>query len=328
MEKPNQGHSEKRVELSPTGDKAVIVFNNLDLNAQNPTSPEIVLTVGKLPIKLTEGKTYCNFAVKIDKETPTMKTLASQAESLQALPEKTRPRALMELFKSQVHYAYDDVVAKLKETNPVLAEWVAKNTGLNSSSGLTVPLSELIEKKYGICRHLAVGYLWLAQKAGLEGIIMTSNHGVLRNITRSDNGEKLFKSIEVGQTASAHAWTEIKLSDGKWIPADPTTELVGDTEEELGMFRKANYYGSIVDSLDLESREKELSPWGLRLGFKPGENTTQVGFCLELKSTKPTIVIGGPHIPLTNKPYHGEGRLSINTIETAGKLRLKILDTK
>lgn len=328
METPNQGLSEKRIELSTTGNKAVITFNNLALNAQNPTSPEILLTIEKNPIRLVEGKSYCNSAVKIDKETSVMQALASQAESLQTLPEEKRPRAVMNLFRSQVHYAYNDVVAKLAESNPDLAEWIAKNIGLNSFSGLTVPLSELIEKKYGICRHLAVGYLWLAQKAGLEGIIMTSNHNVIKNVTRRDNGEKLFKSIEVGKTASAHAWVEIKLSDGRWIPADPTTKLVGDTEEELDVFRQANYFGRISDCLDLDSGQKELSPWGKGLGFKPGEKTAQVGLGLELVSAKPTIIIGGQNIPPTNEPYRGAGRLLVKTTEDEGKLKLKIVEAK
>lgn len=255
-----------------------------------------------------------------------MQDIANQAESLKALPEDTRPRAAMELFRSQMHYAYNDVVAKLAETNPNTAEWIVKNTGLNHSVS-DVPLSELMENKYGICSHLAVGYLWLAQKAGLEGIIMTSNHNELRNITRSDNGEALFKSVDVGQPASAHAWVEIKLSNGRWIPVDPTTKLVGDTEEELRMFKEANYY-SYIDALNFDSGQKELSPRRSRSGFKPGEPTAQVGFCLELRSTKPILRIAGPQIPPTNEPYHGRGHILINTVEASGKLSLKIIEAK
>lgn len=98
-----------------------------------------------------------------------MQSLATEAETLLELPENERPARVLEILRSKMHYAYNDVIEKLSETDPDLAKWVAENTGLNASSVSNVTLSELMERGYGVCRHLATAYLWLAQKAGLKG---------------------------------------------------------------------------------------------------------------------------------------------------------------
>lgn len=322
---------ERNIEISTTKETAFVLFHNLELNAQNPTSPDIRIIVEKQPIKLVEGKSYDFHSILIDQETENMQSLAAKAEALLELPENERPSKVLEILMSSMHYAYNDVIDKLSETDPDLAKWVAENTGLNVSSVSDVPLSELVEKKYGVCRHLSVAYLWLAQKAGLEGVLLGSDWGMIKNIERSDTKQKLFKSVEIGKPVSAHVWVEIKTSDGQWIPVDPSTKLVGDSEEGLAMFRRANYmaYGNL--SLDAEPRD-QLKPKGTPILFAPAEATASGTYCLELRSSKSTIRRLGnllEDVPPTNIPYSGEGKLNIGTSgDQFGRFALDIVEVK
>lgn len=336
FEQPTSPHEsveqkEKSIEISATKESASVVFHNLELNAENPTSPEIRIVVEKQPIELVEGKSYGNHAVLIDKETEKMQSLVVQAEALLEIPENERPAKILELLRSKMHYAYNDVIEKLSETDPGLAKWVAENTGLNASSVSDVPLSELIDRGYGVCRHLSISYLWLAQKAGLKGVLLSSDWGTIKNIERSDTHQKLFRSADVGKPVSAHSWVEIKTSDGRWIPVDPSTKLVGDSEERLAMFREANYmalagWGA---GLDFEAEPADqLDPNSAPLLFAPAESTATGKCSLELHSSKPTIRFRGGNLPPTNIPYSGEGKLKISTIEQNSGMALDILEVK
>lgn len=321
---------EKSIEISAAREGASVSFRKLELDAQHPTSPEIRIVVEKQPVELLEGKSYCRDAVLVDRETKKMRSLAASAETLLKLPESERPAKVLEILRDKMHYAYDDVIDKLSETSPDLAKWVAENTGLSASSVYNVPLSELVEKGYGVCRHLAVVYLWLAQKAGLKGVLLTSGSGVIKNIERSDNEQKLFRSAEVGKPIPAHSWVEIKTSDGRWIPVDPSIKLVGDSEEGLAMFREANYMALGDTGLDVEAEPrnqldvKKSTP----ILFAPGESTASGTYCLELGSSKPTFRFGKETLPPTNVPYSGKGKLNIGKGEQLGGLALDIIGVK
>lgn len=321
---------EQAIEISAEEQLASVAFQNLELNADNPRSPEIRVVVEKQPIELVEGKSYCNHAVLIDKETESMRSLVEEAEALLELPEQERPAKVLEIFRQRMHYAYDDTIEKLSETDPELARWVAKNTGLNAASFSDVPLSQVIEKGYGVCGHLATAYLWLAQKAGLRGVILSSDWGVLKNIERSDTKEKLFKSAEIGQPVSNHSWVEIKTSDGRWIPVDPSTKLVGDTEAGLAMFRDANYsaIGGLGLDLEAEPRDKLDPLLTTPIVFSPAEAKASGVACLELRSTKPTTRLRKEDIPPTNIPYSGEAKLTIGVSEQFGGFALDIVEVK
>ncbi len=319
------------IELSPEKKIASVTFPNLELSAENPRSPEVRIVIEKQPIELVEGRSYSNHAVLIDKETEGMKTFAEEVETLLGLPEKERPARVLEIFRNRMRYAYNDTIEELSETDPDLAKWVAENTGLNSSAS-NVPLSQILEKGYGVCRHLAVAYLWLAQKAGLKGVILGSDWSVLKNIKRRDTGEKLFKSAKVGQPITApHSWVEIKTSDGQWIPVDPSTNLVGDNEDSLAMFQEANYMalGGVGLGLkaEVEPRDK-LSLMSRPIIFSPAEARASGIASLELRSTKPTIRLEGEDLPPTNTPYSGEGKLTICTSEKFGGYALKIVSVE
>lgn len=313
----------ENIEISFNKDSVEINFHNLDLNVNNPNSPEIIITFEKQPITLEVGKTYGLHNVCFDKETPKMLEIAKEAETLLQIPENERPRKVMELLRKHLEFAYDDKVETLSKTEPERAKWVKENI-----QGLVYnfPLSEIFEKEFGLCRHLSIAYLWLAQYAGLEGVEM-KNHEKIINIQRTDNGEKLFKMAEVGQPAPEHSWVEIKTSDGKWIPVDPSTKLVGDTKEGTEMFKKANYLG-IFFGADWKAEPNELAfnipnvPF-----FSPGESKKETQCRLTLSSTKSRIS-GMKKIPPTNIPYLGEGKLIINTTDRDGVMNLRIVDVK
>jgi len=325
----NAEQKEEGIEISATKEKASVSFRNLELDAQNPTSPEIGIVVEKQPIELVEGKSYGQYSVSIDKETERMQSITAEAEGFLELPENERPAKVLELLRSRMHYAYNDVIEKLSETDPDLAKWVAENTGLNRASGSNVPLSEIVEKGYGVCNHLSVVYLWLAQKAGLEGVILSSDRGVIKNIERSDTKQKLFQSAEIGEPVSAHSWVEIKTSDEEWIPVDPSTQLVGDSKEGLEMFREANYMAYVNPSLDVNAEPRDqLDVRGTSMLFAPAESTASGKLSLELSSLKPTIRFRGENLPPTNIPYSGEAKLSIDTSEQFGGFALDIVEVK
>lgn len=217
MEFPTPSEIESNVDIVKSETGAIVTFKELSLTGDNPTSERIRVRVEKQPLRLVPGNTYLRNEIVFDQETEYMQELAHQAEALTAVPERERPRVVLELFRRSVHYAYDDIVEKLQEANPELAKWVAENTGLSCKTGIKVKLSDIIDKRYGVCRHLATGYLWLAQKAGLEGTLMVSELGGITNIKRSDTGEQLFRSAPVGVGLAHHAWAEIRLSDGSWV---------------------------------------------------------------------------------------------------------------
>jgi hypothetical protein len=310
---------------------ATIIYKGLNLNAINPTSQEVLLTVGKQPLLLSEGKSFAGFAVLMDQESEKMKQLSEQANSMRNLPEQQRIKEVLELLSNNVHYAYKDVVSGLYQKNQELAKWVEANVVVGART-TDIPLSEVIDKGYGVCGHLSVAYLWLAQKAGLEGTLMSCDHNTIKNIARDNTDEKLFKSTDIGQTVSAHMWAEIQTANNLWVPVDPSTRLIGDSEENLSMFQRANYIGNGNLGLDVDAQPKELTPKNTGVSFKPGEVTTQARYSLLLSSTMPTMrfAVGSPplNIPPTNVPYSGEGKLQINTTQFRGTVNLAILDVK
>ena len=70
-------------------------------------------------------------------------------------------------------------------------------------------------------QRLTTAYLAAAQAAKLKGIYASSG-APLKNLSRPDTGQPIFKSVEVNNDmTSGHAWAEIQLSDGRWVPIDP-----------------------------------------------------------------------------------------------------------
>jgi hypothetical protein len=313
------------IEISVTKEMAMVLFHDLKLDAANPTSPEVTVVVEKRPVELVEGESYGSSSVLIDSETEKMQDLAKQAQALLELPEHERPAKVLEIFRHNMHYAYNDVIEQLSKVDPDKAQWVGQNTGLKRKASSNVPLSKIFENEHGVCGYLAVAYLWLAQKAGLKGVLL-GDQGAIKNIERSDTGQPLFRSVAVGKPVSAHAWVEIKTSDGQWIPADPSTGIVGDTEEGLAMFREANYMASGNLSLYDEAEPREqLYSRDTPIFFAPAESTGSGKYCLELRSAIPPLIKRKDSSPVTSIPFSGEGRLKITSRPVWG-LALDIVD--
>lgn len=215
-------------------------FENLELHSGNPATDAIEVVYEKYPIVLEPGK-YINGRTQIDLEpTSELQDIALEAEVLVDLPELERIPAVLDLLRSRVDYPYPDTVEQLREDNAELAEWI-RDKLLPEGTGGTKKLSEVFAKGFGVCNELSVAYLWLAQKAGLSGILLRSNHDQITNVNRAGSLTPLFKATPSGEKVPAHAWVEVKTEERGWVPVDPSTRYIGDTDEKLETFTKAGY---------------------------------------------------------------------------------------
>jgi len=276
MNAEDQSFTNRDQITEPTDDNSLSFhFQNLNLDETNLQSPGVEFLIEKKPIIMEDGLMYGRpLGVLIDKKSPKVENLLQQARQLKELPEEKRIQKVMEIVRSNVKYPYPETVAELQNTNNNLAEWINMNMVKENQ---VITLSDLVEKGYGVCRHLSVLYLFLAQEAGLKGAIMrTDPDNPIRNILRTDNKEPLFKLVEIGDEAPSHAWVEIQLSSNRWIPVDPSTNLIGDTTANLEMFNSANYMAAATYNLERSVKPKE-NIVGLfnKIYFKPGEPVTK-----------------------------------------------------
>lgn len=228
---------EESMDISFSENEAEINFNNLSLQKEGDHSKEFVIKFEKEAITLEKGKKYSQYCV-YDKETEKMQSIVAELSQYKDLPEEEKLSKILETLRTHVKYPFQKENDDLKLENPDLAKWVEEN--LLTTNWPTINLSDTFEKGYGICGNLSLAYLYLAEKVGLKGLIFYGDE--LKNIKRSDNNEALFKLVGVGERARTHAWCEIQLSNGDWIPVDPSTKLIGD-EKGIEDFKKANYIG-------------------------------------------------------------------------------------
>jgi hypothetical protein len=316
----------KSISIEKGENKASVIFKQLELNAEQPNSPDVRIVVEKQPIYLAEGESYADAAISIDSNADKLKEFEEPLSEIKELSEAERPMALLNLLREHVQYAYPDVMEKLAQNNPELAEWVAANTGLKSQNR-NVPLSDFLSKGYGICKQLSVAYLYFAQLVGIQGCFMSSANGVIKNVIKEGN-EKLFRSGEVGEPVSGHSWVELRLSDGRWVPVDPTTKLVGDTPEKLKLFTEANYIG-FSTGLALSTNTPGLGVEGIPPQFMPGASRTEGTYHLYSKSTRSRFDMStGDRIPPTNEPFSGVATMEISTERELRGMKLSLVDVK
>lgn len=306
------------------------------------------VTLEKVPTPVEYGTAIEN--ITIDKESPKLQEMIKQAQTLRDIPERERPRRILQLLRSNVHYAYTDVLEEVAKTDPELAKWVAENTGIDSSSAKPITLSEITDKGYAVCRHLSAAMLVLAKEAGMEGAYLTYSSPVFakekpnpkylaRNVVRRDTNQPLFKMGDVGEPIwGGHAWVELRTSDGEWIPVDPSTQLVGDTPEGLETFRDANYIALVSQSLEIEGFPGDVGHLGNQdLWFLPTEKT-HTGI-LEVNSKprqKPIRITLGKKVEKPEdteqwpKPTQYKGPLNFNfsSVATSNGLNVGVLDVK
>lgn len=222
--------------------------------------------------------------ITLDTKSLKVQGMITQARALRDIPEREKPRRILQILRSNIHYAYNDVLEDIAKTDPELAKWVAENTGVRSSSTRPLTFSEIVDKGYGVCRHLSAGMLLLAKEAGMEGAYLTYSGPIfdkpdpkymIKNVSRRDNGQPLFRGDEIGKPVwEGHAWVELRTSSGEWIPVDPSTQLVGDTPEGLETFRDANYIAMPSMSLEIDGFPSNVGILGNQdLWLLSGEKT-------------------------------------------------------
>ena len=224
----------------------------------------------------------------------------------------------MELVRANVAYAYDEVIQNLEKSDSDSASWVRENAGMHG--GKTVNASEIVDRGFGVCRHLAALATILAKEAGAEVSFETSvgSEGFV-NVRRRDDGQRLFKSYEEGRSfGTAHAWVEFKMSDGSWVPMDPSTKLVGDNEDEMQIFNDANYRGSIA-SLDVSNLPPGVKFKSEDQHFLPGE--AQHSAIMNITCGRTISLSSGSSIP---RSYSGPLTFQITSLPTTDGINVKI----
>ena len=239
----------------------------------------INIRVRKEPIEIVDGDNLGSNSVEVKFEDEAL-VLMEEAEKLAELPEEERLIALMELVRSKLKYPYPDVMEVAQTENPELKEWFEQRFGKNPSIG-NLRLNDFLKNGYGDCKIMAAAYLIAAQSAKMKGIYANSGTS-LKNVVRPDTGKPVFKSVELDRdTNSAHAWVEIQLSDGRWIPVDPTTNMTG-LGEMIEVFRQAGYNVPVGFKSETP-QELELERDGS--SFAPGESQKELHLKLKIGST-------------------------------------------
>lgn len=327
-ERDHKAIPEFHAEIGSEG--ATITYPNLSLSVEDP-SRRLEFSIEMMPINIKISRSYAAQDVLVDDESQNL-DIVRQARDLSLFPEKQRARLVVDLLKKNFQLATRDNINKLKSTDPETGDWVEQYASENTPFK-KVPISEIIEHGYGICTHHSAIYLWLAQEAGLKGAIVRSRPNTIKNIIRSDNQQPLFKSIGEGETVPAHTWVKILLESGEWMPVDPTTGLVGDTLNNLSMFKQANYvcdtYSYREIDYQIEPADKiKLKETCLSIPAGHPSGIFSVGFDLASTQEKKKIrFFNEPSqvIPPTNEPYNGKAVLSVKTDDT-GDAKFKIIE--
>lgn len=251
-----EAQAKSSIEFSNDRQAAIAILKDLHLDTESPLGPTIDILYTRKPNQLEVGDiiSYTGAPlITIDHHGSRIEYLSNQAELLRALEPTERPRAVLELLSQHMSFAYPSAIEKLRETNPNEAAWLAANISGGESGYPQVTLSEIADHGYGVCSHLSPLYLWLAQRAGLQGVLVTHAQKKMTNVTRRDTGQPLFKSVAVGQPVADHMWVELYLDNGEQVLIDPSTRLVGDTPETVQTIAEAGYASG--DGFLIEGRQ-------------------------------------------------------------------------
>ncbi len=290
----------EKLNIAFTDKVAEIGFFNLNFQNDQDKSKAVEIIFEKQPISLKKGEMYCQYTV-FDEESEKMKSIAEKCLKFKDLPEKKLLHKILEILREHIDYPFKEKVEEIRKNDPELADWLNKNTPIkNFPVGGPNKISDIFAKGYGICGNLSVAYLYLVEKVGLKGVIFYGDE--IKNILRSDNNEKLFKSSEVEAPVGTHSWCEIKLSNGEWIPVDPSTKLIGD-ENGINDFNNANYIGR-SSTLPCDIKSTPALNFPILMNFLPGEKYGKAVCTLNKKKVPTKDFI----------PYTGDCKLEIKIL--------------
>lgn len=254
-----------------------ITFKNVKLSDEgNKTLGRLIVDVEKAPLTVSENSIIG--MIKFGEENDFTKDLVSLAEKLSTIEnERQRIDELLAVMKSKISYGYNEVIESRAKEHNVSVEFMQR---MGVQGNEQMGFDEVAKYGVGVCGHLSASYLYLANKAGLKGIVVNSDpERTPVNIMRTDKDKKLFRSADIGNRTSNHAWVEIQLHDGTWIPVDPSTDLTGTTEEGMNMFREADYMTSLGGILELSFEENpSIGSQGSTDEYKGVVPTGQKGF--------------------------------------------------
>jgi len=218
------------------------------------------LSFKKIPHQIADGSMLQGMV--FDRINPKNAPILEQASQLRHLPLEKRPRALSDLIRTVLRYPSSQDLEELKILDPEKAQVLVKISDQYISSLNKINFSEVVETGFAICRHFAASFVFLAPEAGMKAAFCTNMNNEwssrMLNVYRQDDQTPLFSSVPPEQYLKAgHSWAEVELPD-KWIPVDPTKNLVGDNTLELQTFSDALYSASAEDSLDIQDVTPEI----------------------------------------------------------------------
>jgi len=217
-------------------------FLNINLPAKTGKI-EVSVLLRKLPIDKIISNSIIDKSVIIG-ESEKLTKLMGKAQEIIDLPLEKKLKELMKLTRSTIKHYGKSESDELRTTQEEEFNWLDQN--ITPSSHYRATLAEAIEHGYGICGHFTALYALLAQQAGLRVVINHASGDMTPlNIVRSDNNLPLFKNTPLGEKTSAHVFLEV-LDDNRAIPVDPTVDLIGFSESELEMFKRAKYYDILL----------------------------------------------------------------------------------
>jgi hypothetical protein len=284
----------------------VLEFSNVEITPEKPF--EFSIHLEKIPINIKDGDALGANRTEVKFE-GRLADLMATASRLQALPEKDKILKLVELVRANLSYPYSEIINGLKQTDPDLGQWLADRFGDDAKRINGVNLNDCLDRGYGNCKIMASTFLVLAQASGLRGMFAQNGEDKIKNLIRPDTGNSMFKMGQVGEPVNfSHAWAEVQLQDGSWIPVDLTANMAATTPELFELFKKANYKTQIPVIFDNMPNELDIKPSAVK--FEPGQASGKFSMNIGIRRITSISRSGTTSRPVTDK-YNGELKLNM-----------------
>lgn len=259
---------ESNFEREPQSDsERSLEFPNLEITPEQPF--EFNIGLKKIPLSIKDGDNLGGNCTEVKFEGK-LADLMRQAAELQTLPEDQRILKLVELVRANLVYPYSETINELKQTDSKLAQWLADRFGDEAKIVNGISVNDCLDRGYGNCKIMTSTFLVLAQAAGLRGMFGQNGEDKVSNLIRPDTGASMFKMGEVGRPVTfSHAWAEVQLQDGSWIPVDLTANMAALTPEMFDLFKRANYITQVPVIFEGMPSELDRDPPAVK--FEPGQ---------------------------------------------------------